>query len=141
LAIVQSICSSFKLELLQGVHNFTPSTGDTFKFALYTSAASLSALTTSYSSSNEVAAAGYSAGGVVLSQTAPVVIGTTALCSFNNVSISAEIVARGALIYNSSKANRAVAVLDFGGDRRSSGGVFAVQFPPASADSAIIRIG
>lgn len=138
MAIVQSPCTSFKTELLQGVHDFT---GDVFKLALYSGSANLSALTTTYSSSGEVVADGYSAGGVVLSQTAVTSDGTTALCSFANVSISAQIVARGGLIYNSSKANRAVMVLDFGSDRNSTGGVFPVSFPPQNAASAIIRIG
>jgi hypothetical protein len=138
MTISQSICSSFKLELLQGVHDFV---NDTFKLALYTSGASLNALTITYSSPGEVVASGYTAGGVTLTQTTPLVLGTTALCSFANASVTAEIVARGGLIYNSSKANRAVAVLDFGGDRRSASGVFSIQFPAADAGSAIIRIG
>lgn len=138
MAIIQGVCSSFKLELLQGVHDFV---NDSFKLALYTSDASLNVLTTAYTTTGEVVASGYTAGGVTLTQTTPVILGTSALCSFANTSLSADIVARGGLIYNSSKANRAVVVLDFGGDRRPIGGVFSIQFPPADQTSAIIRIG
>ena len=136
--IIQASCTSFKVELLQGVHNFV---SDVFKLALYTGAANLSALTTVYSTAGEIVAAGYSAGGVTLAQTAVTSDGTTALCSFSNTSIPAQIVARGGLIYNSSKANRAVLVLDFGADRSSTGGVFSISFPPQNAASAVIRVG
>jgi hypothetical protein len=141
MSIIQSACTSFKVELLQGIHNFTPSTGDVFKLALYTEAANLSALTTVYSTAGEVVAVGYTAGGVVLTQTAPTFDGTTALVSFANLSISSTLSANGAMIYNSSKANRAVLVMDFGGLRFSSAGVFGITFPPQNAASAIIRIG
>lgn len=142
MSIVQAICTSFKVELLQGVHDFTPLTGDLFKFALYTDAANLSSLATTYSTAGEVAdTEGYTAGGVTLTQTAPSADGTTALVSFANITIAATLTANGAMIYNSSKADRAVAVLDFGGARTSSSGVFAIAFPPADAASAVIRIG
>jgi len=141
MSIIQSACTSFKVELLQGVHNFTPSTGDVFKLALYTEAANLSALTTVYSAAGEVVAGGYSAGGVVLTQTTPMSDGTTALLSFADLAISATLSASGAMIYNSSKANRAVLVMDFGGPRFSASGVFGITFPPQNAASAIIRIG
>lgn len=142
MSVVQAICTSFKVELLQGVHDFTPSTGDVFKLALYTEAANLSALTTVYSATDEITASGaYTAGGVTLTQTALGSDGTTALVSFENLSIAATITASAAMIYNSSAANRAVAVLDFGGPRTSAGGAFVITFPSANAASAIIRIG
>lgn len=142
MSIVQAICTSFKTELLQGVHNFTPTTGDVFKLALYTGLADLSALTTVYTATDEVAASGaYTAGGVTLTQTTPGADGTTALVSFADLTISAVLTANGAMIYNSSKANRAVAVLDFGGARTSSTGTFTITFPQVNAASAIIRIG
>lgn len=142
MSVVQAICTSFKVELLQGVHDFTPSTGDVFKLALYTEAANLSALTAVYSATDEIAASGaYTAGGVTLTQTALGSDGTTALVSFENLNIAATITASAAMIYNSSAANRAVAVLDFGGPRTSAGGAFVITFPSANAASAIIRIG
>ena len=142
MAITQAMCTSFKVELLQGVHNFTNSTGDTFKLALYTSSATLDATTTAYSSSNEVANSGtYSAGGGTLTNVTPTSTGTTAFTDFSDLSFtSATITARGALIYNSSDSNKAVAVLDFGSDKTSTDGTFTIQFPTADASNAIIRI-
>ena len=144
MAISQSMCTSFKVELLDGVHNFTPSTGDTFKIALYTSSATLDATTTAYTTSNEVSSSGtgYTAGGNTLTvSVAPTSTGTTAFLSFANTTWSAaSITARGALIYNSSKSNKAVAVLDFGSDKTSTSGDFTINFPTADASSAIIRI-
>jgi VCBS repeat-containing protein len=136
------MCTSFKVELLQGVHDFTTSTGDTFKLALYTSSATLDATTTAYSSSNEVSNSGtYSAGGGTLTNVTPTSTGTTAFTDFDDISFtSATITARGALIYNSSNSNKAVAVLDFGSDKTSTDGTFTIQFPTADASSAIIRI-
>jgi VCBS repeat-containing protein len=136
------MCTSFKVELLQGVHNFTNSTGDVFKLALYTSSATLDATTTAYSSSNEVANSGtYSSGGGSLTNVTPTSTGTTAFTDFSDLSFtSATITARGALIYNSSDSNKAVAVLDFGSDKTSTDGTFTIQFPTADASSAIIRI-
>ena len=142
MAITQAMCTSFKVELLQGVHNFTNSTGDVFKLALYTSSATLDATTTAYSSSNEVANSGtYSSGGGSLTNVTPTSTGTTAFTDFSDLSFtSATITARGALIYNSSDSNKAVAVLDFGSDKTSTDGTFTIQFPTADASSAIIRI-
>jgi len=136
------MCTSFKVELLQGIHNFTASTGDVFKLALYTSSATLDATTTVYSSSNEVSASGsYSAGGGSLTNITPTASGTTALTDFDDLSFtSATITARGALIYNSSESDKAVAVLDFGGDKISTAGTFTIQFPAATSSDAIIRI-
>ena len=142
MAITQAMCTSFKVELLQGVHNFTTSTGDVFKLALYTSSATLGASTTAYSATNEVANSGtYSAGGGTLTNITPTASGTTALTDFDDLSFtSATITARGALIYNSSDSNKAVAVLDFGGDKISTAGTFTIQFPAATASDSIIRI-
>ena len=142
MAITQALCTSFKVEILRAIHDFTASTGDVFKLALYTSAASLDAATTVYSSSNEVGNSGtYTAGGGSLTNITPTSSGTTAFLDFADISFtSATITARGALIYNSSKANRAVAVLDFGSDKISTTGTFTVQFPAADATNAIVRI-
>lgn len=142
MAITQALCTSFKVEILQGIHNFTASTGDVFKLALYTSSANLGATTTVYTSSNEVANSGtYTAGGGTLTNITPTSSGTTAFLDFADISFtSATITARGALIYNSSKSNRAVAVLDFGSDKISTTGTFTVQFPTADASNAIVRI-
>lgn len=142
MAITQALCTSFKVELLQGIHNFTVSTGDVFKLALYTSTASLDATTTAYSATNEVGNSGtYAAGGGALTNVTPTSSGTTAFVDFADISFtSATITARGALIYNSSDSNRAVAVLDFGADKISTSGTFTVQFPVADATNAIVRI-
>lgn len=139
MAITQAMCTSFKQELLEGVHDFTTAT---FKIALYTSSATLSASTTAYSATNEVSGTGYTAGGNTLTVVAPTTSGTTAYVDFNDTTwSSATITARGALIYNSTAAgNPAVAVLDFGADKTSTAGDFTVSFPTADASNAIIRI-
>ena len=137
------MCTSFKVEILKGVHNFTASTGNTFKLALYDNSASFTAATTAYTATNEVANSGsYSAGGGTLVSATPVASGTTALCDFADLAFtSATITARGALIYNSSAAgNPTVAVLDFGADKTSTTGTFTIQFPTADASNAIVRI-
>jgi hypothetical protein len=140
-AITQALCSSFKQELVTGTHNFTASTGDIFKIALYTSAATLGASTTVYSTTNEVVGTGYTAGGKNMVSVTPVLSGTTAICDFADVTwTTVTLTARGALIYNSSKANRAVLVLDFGSDKTATAGDFTIIFPVADASNAIIRI-
>ena len=141
MAITQAVCTSFKQEILVEGHNFTGS-ADTFKIALYTSSASLTASTTAYSSSNEVSDSGsYSAGGGSLTSVTPTTSGTTAICDFADISFtSATITARGALIYNSTNSNKAVCVLDFGGDKTSTSGTFTIQFPTADASNAILRL-
>ena len=140
MAITQALCTSFKQELFEGVHDFT-GTGDTFKIALFESAASLDSSTTTYSTTNEASGTGYTAGGNTLTSVAPAISGTTVYVDFDNtVWAAATITAAGALIYNSSKGNRAVAVIDFGGDKTSTNGDFTVEFPTADASSAIIRI-
>ena len=142
MAITQAVCTSFKQELLVGTHNFTATSGDTFKIALYTSSASLDATTTAYSSSNEVSNSGtYTATGGTLTSVTPTTSGTTAIADFADISFtSATITARGALIYNSSDSNKAVAVLDFGGDKSATSGTFTIQFPNPTSTAAILRI-
>jgi len=144
MAISSAICTSFKQEILVGTHNFTASSGDTFKIALFTSDASLGAGTTAYSTSNEISntsGSAYSSGGATLTSVTPTTSGTTAFCDFADVSFtSASFTANGALIYNSSASNKAVAVIAFGGDKTVSSGTFTIQFPTADASNAIIRI-
>lgn len=141
MAITQAMCTSFKVELLTGTHNFTNSTGDTFKLALYTNSATLDASTTAYSATNEASGTGYSAGGGTLVNVTPTSSGTTAFTDFSDLTFSsATITARGCLIYNSTDSDKAVAVLDFGGDKTSTNGDFTIQFPTADANNAIIRI-
>jgi hypothetical protein len=133
--------TSFKQELLVATHDFTASTGDTFKIALYTSSATLDASTTAYSATNEVSGTGYTAGGNTLTSVTPTTSGTTAFCDFADTTwSSATITANGALIYNSSKSDKAVAVLAFGGDKTSTAGDFTIVFPAADASNAIIRL-
>ena len=136
------MCTSFKKELLYGVHDFDLSSGDTFKIALYTNSASFNAATTAYTTSNEVTGTGYTAGGNTLTRVDPTSSGTTAFTDFADTTWSSStITARGALIYNDSAAgDPAVIVLDFGADKTSTNGDFTVVFPTADASNAIIRI-
>lgn len=141
MAITQAMATSFKVEILQGVHNFSNPGGNTFKIALYTSSATMGATTTNYSTSNEVTGTGYTAGGNTLTSVTPVSSGTTAFTDFADTTwTSATITANGALIYNSSASDKAVAVLAFGGDKTSTNGDFTIVFPTADASNAIIRI-
>jgi hypothetical protein len=141
MAITQAMCTSFKVELLQAVHNFTTTTGNVFKIALYTSSANLDATTTVYGTTNEVVGTGYTAGGNTLTNVTPTSSGTTAFTDFADTTWSnSTITARGALIYNSSQSNKAVCVLDFGTDKTSTSGSFTIVFPAATASDAIIRI-
>ena len=136
------MATSFKQELLQGVHNFS-SGGNTFKLALYTNSASFTAATTAYTATNEVGNSGtYAAGGGALTNVTPTTSGTTAFTDFNDLTFtSATITARGALIYNDTAAgDPAVVVLDFGSDKTSTSGDFTIVFPAAGASTAIIRI-
>ena len=140
MAISQAVCNSFRGEVLQGIHSFGAA-ADVFKIALYTSAANIGATTTAYTTAGEVAGPGYVAGGSVLTGQSLTVSGATAYVDFNDVVWTlSTITARGALIYNSSKANRSVAVIDFGSDRSSSTSSFTVSFPSPSVTEAIIRI-
>jgi hypothetical protein len=147
MSISQTATTSFKVELLQAVHNFGPTSPNTFKVALYTGAANIGPTTTVYTTSGEVTGAGYTAGGNTLvisvsptssnnSSSIP-----TAYISFNNTTwTSASFTCRGALIYNSTQGNKSVAVLDFGSDKTVSNDTFQIIFPTPDANSAIVRI-
>jgi len=140
MAISQAMCSSFKEQLFLGEHDMDT---DTIKLALYTSAATLSAATTAYTTSNEVSSSGtnYTAGGNTLTGATVSLSGTTAFVDFADTSwLTATITARGALVYNASKSNKAIAVLDFGSDKISTNGTFTVQMPANTASDALIRI-
>jgi|TARA_R110002012_G_scaffold196704_3_gene365162 hypothetical protein len=136
------MCTSFKKELLEGVHNFKNSGGNTFNLALYTNSASFNAATTAYTSSNEVSGTGYSAKGGSLTRVDPTTSSTTAFTDFADLTFgSSSITARGALIFNdTASGDPSVVVLDFGSDKSSSSGDFTIQFPTANSSSAIIRI-
>ena len=136
------MCTSFKKELLEAVHNFKNSGGDTFKIALYSNSASFNAATTAYTTSNEVTGTNYTAGGNTLTRVDPTSSGTTAFTDFADTTwASSSITARGAMIYNDTAAgNPAVVILDFGSDKTSTNGDFTVVFPAADASNAIIRI-
>ena len=144
MAITSAICTSFKQELLVGTHNFTATTGNTFKIALFTSSATLGASTTAYSTSNEItnsSGTAYTAGGATLTSVTPTTSGTTAFCDFADVSYtSASFTANGALIYNSSQSDKAVCAIAFGSDKTVTSGTFTIQFPTADATNAIIRL-
>ena len=144
MAITSAICTSFKVELLKGVHNFTATTGNTFKIALYDSDATLGAGTTAFSTSEEItntSGSAYTSGGATLTSVTPVASSTTAICDFADVSFSsASFTANGALIYNSSASNVAVCAIAFGSDKTATNGTFTIQFPTADATNAIIRL-
>ena len=149
MAITSAGFTSFKVELLKGDHNFTASTGDTFKIALFTSSATLGAGTTDYSTSNEItntSGTAYTAGGATLTSVTPTSSGTTAYCDFSDVSwSSASFTANGCLIYNTTtgtgtSTTDAVCAIAFGGDKTVSSGTFTIQFPTADASGAILRI-
>ena len=142
MAISQAMCSSFKTQLLTGTHNFTNSSGNVFKMALYTSSATLSAATTAYTSSNEVTSTNYTAKGGTLTNTTPSNgSGTVAFASFSTLTFSTvTFTARGALIHNTSASDKAVCVLDFGADKTATAGNFTITFPTNDASTAVIRI-
>jgi hypothetical protein len=142
MAITSEICNSFKVEILTGVHNFTASTGDTFNLALYTSSATLDKDTTAYSSTNEISGTGYTAKGNALTSVTPVLSSDTAVCDFANTSwTSASFTANGCLIFNDDVAgDPAVCAIAFGGDKTVTSGTFTIEFPAASAGTAIIGI-
>jgi VCBS repeat-containing protein len=149
MAITQAMCTSFKKELMTATHNFATN-GNSFKLALYaigsggksSTTATLGAASTVYVTTGEVASSGtYVTGGLALTKVAPTSSGTTAFTDFGDRSFTtATITARGALIYNDTNGNKAVAVLDFGSNKTSTSGTFTVQFPAADATNAIIRI-
>jgi hypothetical protein len=147
MSIAQTTTTSFRVELLQAVHNFGPTSPNTFYIALYTGAANIGPATTVYTTSGEVVGTGYSAGGIPLTITTYPTSGNnsgsvpTAYISFANASwANASFTCRGALIYNVTQGNKSVAVLDFGSDKTVSNTAFTVVFPPSDANSAIVRI-
>ena len=148
MAITQAIANAFKKQLLEGDHDFTQTTGDKFKLALYTSSATLNSTTTAYSATNEVSNTGqYTAGGGALVNGGTSIGSGTgkgvAIVDFADRSFTGvTLTARGALIYNTSSAttNAAVAVLDFGGDKTATAGTFTIQFPAFTTSAAILRI-
>jgi len=145
MAITSAVCNSFKVEVLQGTHNFTASSGNTFNLALYTSSATLNKSTTAYSSSNEISntsGSAYSAKGKALTSVTPALSTDTACCDFSDVSwTSASFTANGCLIFNdSASGDPAVCAIAFGSDKTVTSGTFTIQFPTADADNAILRI-
>jgi len=149
MAITSAVCTSFKVLVLKGQMDFTASTGDTFKIALFTSSATLGASTTDYASTNETtntSGTAYTAGGAALTSVTPVADSTTAVCDFADVSwTSASFTANGCLIYNTTTGTGtgttdSVAAIAFGGDKTVSSGTFTIQFPTADASDAILRI-
>jgi hypothetical protein len=147
MSILQSATTSFKVQLLQAVHNFGPTSPNTFKVALYTAAADINETTTVYSTTNEVVGTGYTAGGnTLVISTSPTSANNTAnvptaFISFNNSSwTNATFTARGALVYNVTQGNKSVAVLDFGSDKTVNNDTFQIIFPTPDANSAIVRI-
>jgi|TARA_B100000902_G_C26463930_1_gene506820 hypothetical protein len=145
MAITSAICTSFKVEILKAVHNFTASSGNTFNIALYDSDASLGASTTAYTTSEEISntsGSAYSAKGKALTSVTPVASSTTAVCDFSDISwTSASFTARGCMIFNdSASGDPSVCCIDFGGDKTATNGTFTIQFPTADSSDAIIRI-
>jgi hypothetical protein len=142
MAITQAVCNSFKAELLGGVHDFDSGNAQVFKLALYTSAANLSAATTAYTATGEVANTGqYTATGAALQSKQVSLDTATAIVTFADLSFTGvTLTARGAVIYNSSASNAAVCVLDFGADKTATSGTFTIQFPAFTAAAAILRI-
>ena len=144
MAITSAVCNSFKAEVLQALHNFTASSGNSFKLALYTSSATLNKSTTAYATTNEISntsGSAYSAGGKTIVSVTPALDGSTACCDFADISFtSASFTANGCLIYNDTQADKAVCVVAFGSDKTVSSGTFTIQFPAADASNAIVRI-
>ena len=145
MAITSAVCNSFKTEVLQALHNFTASSGNTFNLALYTSSATLNKSTTAYSSSNEItnsSGTAYTAKGKELTSVTPALSTDTACCDFADISwTSASFTANGCLIFNdSATGDPAVCAIAFGGDKTVSSGTFTIQFPTADATNAILRI-
>jgi hypothetical protein len=142
MAITQTMCTSFKKALLDGEMDFSANTNQSYNIALYTNSASLDATTETYTTRNEASGTGYTPGGVALTiSTAPTTSGTTAYLSFSNATwANSTITARGALIYQTGGTTPAVAVLDFGSDKSTSGTTFQVTFPTANATTAIVRV-
>jgi hypothetical protein len=145
MAITSAVCNSFKTEVLRAIHNFTASSGNSFKLALYTSSATLNKSTTAYASTNEISntsGSAYTAGGKVIVSVTPALSTDTACCDFADISFtSASFTANGCLIYNdTASGDPAVCAIAFGGDKTVSSGTFTIQFPTADANNAILRI-
>jgi len=143
MAISQAICSTFKQQLFQGVHNFNAVGGDTFYLSLYTSAATIGPATTAYTTDGEVSSTGtnYPAGGSALTSLGVTLTGTTAFLDFNYLTFpNVTLTARGCLIYNDTEANASVAVFDFGSDKTATDGDFTIIFPPPGPTTAVIRL-
>ena len=150
MAITSAVCNSFKTEVLQALHNFTASSGNSFKLALYTSSATLNKSTTAYATNpgggsdteiTNTSGSAYTAGGKALTSVTPALSTDTACCDFADISFtSASFTANGCLIYNDDNADRAVCAIAFGGDKTVSSGTFTIQFPTADASNAILRI-
>jgi hypothetical protein len=143
MAIIQTMCTSFKAEVAQGLHNFTAGTGDVFKLALYVATANLGATTTVYTSTGEVSPVGtnYPLGGLALTNITPITSGTTAYWSFDDITFpSVTLTCAGALIYNSTNGNRAVCVLNFGQTITKTASNLLINFPPMGATESVLRI-
>ena len=141
MAIYQTMCTSFKAEVAQGLHNFTRTTGDVFKIALYVATANLGADTTIYTSTGEASGTNYSAGGIALTNITPLSSGTTGYWSFDDVTFTnVTLSCAGALIYNSTNGNRAVCVLSFGSTINKAASNLVITFPPMGATDSVLRI-
>jgi hypothetical protein len=141
MAITSAVCSSFKQEVLVGTHNFTATSGNSFKLALYTSSATLGAATTAFTTTGQASGTNYTSGGNALTNVTPVLSGTTAVCDFADLTFgTATVTARGCMIYNDTNSDKAVCAIDFGGDKTSTAGDFTVVFPSPTATGAIIRL-
>jgi len=141
MAITSTLTTSFKVELMTGTHNFTNSSGNSIKLALYTSSATLGATTTAFTTTGQASGTNYSSGGSALTNVTPSATGTTAVTDFADLTFgTATITARGCMIYNDTNSDKSVATIDFGGDKTSTAGDFTVVFPAKAAGTAIIRI-
>ena len=141
MAITSTLTTSFKKELLTGTHNFTNSSGNSFKLALYTSSATLGAATTAFTTTGQASGTNYTSGGAALTNVTPTSSGTTAFTDFADLTFgTATVTARGCLIYNDTNGDKSVAAVDFGGDKTSTSGDFTIVFPAAASGTAIIRI-
>ena len=141
MAITSAVCSSFKQEVLVGTHNFTASSGNSFKLALYTSSATLGAATTAFTTTGQASGTNYTSGGNALTNITPVLSGTTAVCDFADLTFgTATVTARGCMIYNDTNSDKAVCAIDFGADKTSTAGDFTIVFPSPTATGAIIRL-
>ena len=141
MAIYQTMCTSFKAEVAQGLHNFTRTTGNVFKLALYVATANLGADTTIYTSTGEASGTNYSAGGIILTNITPLSSGTTGYWSFDDATFTnVTLSCAGALIYNSTNGNRAVCVLSFGSTINKAASNLVITFPPMGATDSVLRI-